>query len=319
MLTRCVKMSVMTVMVLCSSGAVLAQDDRTIVRAYQTTKAPTLDGTIVPGEWDAAGPPIVVMPDAAAGFSAEDLSFQFRVMWEEPWTAYFLVEVADDFAMDVSPPNAWERDQVEAFFDGNDLEGNDDPNSFHWWASDEPYGKFGVSRLLDGQTLFEGNAPRMGTSIDDIFAIDEFNFLPSASVSGDAAGEADYLVEMAVSFEPMVLLGTFDGTPTAAANKIVPNSTVVKFAVGISDEDGGGVRDGYLDFYRESDWDVSTGYPNLTFVGPFTGGGPQLQAGDADQDLDFDQLDLVKVQIAAKYLTGQAATWGQGDCNGAPC
>ena len=44
----------------------------------------------------------------------------------------------------------------------------------------------------------------------------------------------------------------------------------------------------------------------------------QLQAGDADMDLDFDQLDLVKVQIAAKYLTGQAATWGDGDWNGAP-
>jgi hypothetical protein len=43
-----------------------------------------------------------------------------------------------------------------------------------------------------------------------------------------------------------------------------------------------------------------------------------LQAGDADQDLDFDQLDLVQVQIAAKYLTGQPATWGEGDWNGAP-
>jgi hypothetical protein len=46
--------------------------------------------------------------------------------------------------------------------------------------------------------------------------------------------------------------------------------------------------------------------------------GPALQAGDADQDLDFDQFDLIKVQIAAKYLTGQAATWGEGDWNGAP-
>jgi hypothetical protein len=46
--------------------------------------------------------------------------------------------------------------------------------------------------------------------------------------------------------------------------------------------------------------------------------GPPLQAGDADQDLDFDQMDLVKVQIAAKYLTGQPATWGEGDWNGAP-
>ena len=46
--------------------------------------------------------------------------------------------------------------------------------------------------------------------------------------------------------------------------------------------------------------------------------GPALQAGDADMDLDFDQLDLVQVQIAAKYLSGQAATWGEGDWDGAP-
>ncbi len=46
--------------------------------------------------------------------------------------------------------------------------------------------------------------------------------------------------------------------------------------------------------------------------------GAGLQAGDADQDLDFDQLDLVRIQIAGKYLTGQPATWGEGDWNGAP-
>jgi hypothetical protein len=58
----------------------------------------------------------------------------------------------------------------------------------------------------------------------------------------------------------------------------------------------------------------------LNAVNFMTGGpaAPRLQGGDADQDLDFDQLDLVKVQIAAKYLTGQAATWGEGDWNGAP-
>lgn len=45
---------------------------------------------------------------------------------------------------------------------------------------------------------------------------------------------------------------------------------------------------------------------------------PTLQAGDANQDLIFDQIDLVHVLIAAKYLTGQPATWGEGDWNGAP-
>lgn len=44
----------------------------------------------------------------------------------------------------------------------------------------------------------------------------------------------------------------------------------------------------------------------------------ELQPGDADQDLSFDQFDLVQVQQAAKYRTGQAATWGEGDWNGAP-
>ena len=43
-----------------------------------------------------------------------------------------------------------------------------------------------------------------------------------------------------------------------------------------------------------------------------------LQAGDADQDLKFDQLDLVQVLVAAMFLTGQPATWGEGDWNGAP-
>ena len=46
--------------------------------------------------------------------------------------------------------------------------------------------------------------------------------------------------------------------------------------------------------------------------------GTPLQAGDANQDLRFDQLDLVQVQIAAKYLTGQPATWGEGDWDAAP-
>ena len=43
-----------------------------------------------------------------------------------------------------------------------------------------------------------------------------------------------------------------------------------------------------------------------------------LRAGDADQDLDFDQLDLVQVQTAGKYLSALSATWGEGDWNGAP-
>jgi outer membrane protein assembly factor BamB len=56
----------------------------------------------------------------------------------------------------------------------------------------------------------------------------------------------------------------------------------------------------------------------FTYEGIATTAPVALQAGDANQDLQFDQLDLVKVQVAAKYLTGQAATWGEGDWDGAP-
>lgn len=43
-----------------------------------------------------------------------------------------------------------------------------------------------------------------------------------------------------------------------------------------------------------------------------------LHEGDSDQNFDFDQLDLVQVQVAAKYLSGETSTWGEGDWNGAP-
>ena len=45
---------------------------------------------------------------------------------------------------------------------------------------------------------------------------------------------------------------------------------------------------------------------------------PLLQAGDANEDFSFDEADLVQVQQAGKYLTGEPATWGEGDWNGAP-
>ena len=43
----------------------------------------------------------------------------------------------------------------------------------------------------------------------------------------------------------------------------------------------------------------------------------ELSPGDANRDFSFDQLDIVQVLQAGKYLTGQPATWGEGDWNGA--
>lgn len=39
------------------------------------------------------------------------------------------------------------------------------------------------------------------------------------------------------------------------------------------------------------------------------------RAGDTDRDLDFDQVDLVLALQAAKYMTGEPATWEEGDWN----
>lgn len=41
-----------------------------------------------------------------------------------------------------------------------------------------------------------------------------------------------------------------------------------------------------------------------------------LTPGDANLDGEFNQLDIVQVQQAAKYLTGETATWSEGDWNG---
>lgn len=61
---------------------------------------------------------------------------------------------------------------------------------------------------------------------------------------------------------------------------------------------------------------------NNAFAGSFSTLVPEmgltLMAGDADQDLKFDQSDLVKVLKAGKYLTGEPARWGEGDWSGAP-
>jgi hypothetical protein len=84
-----------------------------------------------------------------------------------------------------------------------------------------------------------------------------------------------------------------------------PDTQVEDIVVGGSVFNGNGVASTSRRQYAVN----FTGSPGL---------GNVLQAGDADMDLDFDQLDLVKVQIAAKYLTGRSATWGEGDWNGAP-
>ena len=46
--------------------------------------------------------------------------------------------------------------------------------------------------------------------------------------------------------------------------------------------------------------------------------GPNLQPGDGNQDLQFNQFDIILAQQGAKYRTGRPATWPEGDWDAAP-
>jgi len=120
-------------------------------------------------------------------------------------------------------------------------------------------------------------------------------------------------------------------------NNIAPDAIVIAESLGGGDpaiavvDEGGELNDGSLAaairiglYLGDESLDGASAEGVAIFDGAVnyalgnTGGAPALQPGDADQDFDFDQIDIVRVQITAKYLTGQAATWGEGDWNGAP-
>ena len=115
-----------------------------------------------------------------------------------------------------------------------------------------------------------------------------------------------------------------EGPPAANAGSSLYNRNSIRpFNIGAGADTGSTFFfEGLID--DVSVWDETLSQADIQAIAAqgvsgFTGGGvTKLQPGDADQDLDFDQLDLVQVQIAAKYLTGQAATWGEGDWDGGP-
>ena len=59
----------------------------------------------------------------------------------------------------------------------------------------------------------------------------------------------------------------------------------------------------------------SLGVVDLVYLGETA---TPLMPGDANQNLEFDQLDLVQVLAVGKYRSGLPATWGEGDWDGAP-
>jgi hypothetical protein len=288
--------------------------------AYRTDTPPVIDGVISPGEWDAAGPPVVVIPEGDAlqevidgsAFpedpygGPDDLSFQYRLMWSAPWTAYLLFEVTDDIAMEEAPGNAWEMDQIELFFDGTDLEGSSDLPSYEWWNnSGETYGKFGASRESG---LFEGNGGAMvAGDIEQLYP--DGGALAVTEVT-ETGNNGDYVVEYAVSFERMFVDGVFQGTPAGDAGQIVPDATKVKWRVCISDDDnfGDGTvgRSHTVCTHPVPDWRDSSAFADMVFVGPF---GEVGTPGDFNGDGAIDQADFA---ILAQNFNSEGGSQ-QGD------
>lgn len=292
-----------------SAGSTAAAQDRSIP-AYLTTKAPKIDGKIDAGEWDAAGPAIFVnkdRPDAGFGnaiaedpFGGDaDLSFQFRAMWEAPYTVYMLVEINDDIAMSDDPPNLWERDQVELFFDGNDQHGNSTPEEFQWWDHPEPFGKFGVSRY----NTWEGNAGRMTDSTDNLYANDDTDFIAAAAQAAETGVKGNYFVEYAVSIESMFLRDAFSGdAQTKAADEIVADHTMIKAQVAVSDDDNfedtnaNTSRSSSLAHLGLSDWRMTTEFADLLFKSAYSAG----PKGDFNKNGSLDIADIDALSAAVK-------------------
>jgi hypothetical protein len=70
------------------------------------------------------------------------------------------------------------------------------------------------------------------------------------------------------------------------------------------------------DFDGDGDLDLAspdTGFPHLHLR--FNTTPSAFTTGDANRDGVFNQLDIFHVLQAAKYMTGEPATWGEGDWN----
>jgi hypothetical protein len=154
-------------------------------------------------------------------------------------------------------------------------------------------------------TIIDPNHPlAAGLPAGDVAIYDEPGFMSWAEIGGDVTIVATFPFDPAEPaaifvYEQGAILD--DGTAAPAMRIGLPHAGITQTPYPVWTPQGEALFAAAIDYALG-----------------LTPGRRQLEAGDADQDLDFDQLDLLRVQIAAKYLTQAAATWGEGDWNGAP-
>ena len=111
--------------------------------------------------------------------------------------------------------------------------------------------------------------------------------------------------------------GTFDVHPVGFAVGWRPEGAVLTDLDGDEDLDLAVVSDSAKHGFPE-EWGTPTIsiLLNRTITADSPDPGDAYAAGDANQDGQFDQLDLVQILQANKYLTGEPASWQEGDWNG---
>ena len=203
----------------------------------------------------------------------------------------------------------------------------------------------GSTDMADYNAFVQAEAERPG-AITENFGIDWFAIGSTATVNArdNAVVEApvyllDGLTKVANDLEDIwddsidapIVIDQFGGeTGTTWEEMIITGTSLGGTALPLQCPLGGGCivvtqadQYDYWAFGGGSHWDTEGQFveghmyalsEKLTVPLPTTA----LRAGDADMDLDFDQLDIVQVLQAGKYLTGELATWGEGDWNGAP-
>ena len=110
-----------------------------------------------------------------------------------------------------------------------------------------------------------------------------------------------------VAHESIAWFENVDGTGKFGDERLITASVRDPDIVLSDDVDG----DGDLDIIAKAmlaQYQVSalTWYENMV----------PLKPGDANEDGQFDQLDITAVLEAGKYLTGEPASWSEGDWNG---
>jgi hypothetical protein len=319
-------------------------DNTTLVVPMVPNGSITLDGQPSAAEYGG-----FVGQSVVPGENAWILGFAENKNWEGPddssftfWLAhdteflYVGVEAKDDIVQSDDPnPTFWKDDAIEIIVDANNDRANVNTDQ-----ADQFFNNYGGHNYVN----YEGRFSRWDEDFDERLVgwanEDDWSWGPDGEIWGVGNETADGW-RMETKFHK----SQFEDPDTG--NKLVPGYKM-GFNIGMDDDDGANLEIQYWwanrlrpelfdalaleagdtveDYLPMDDWIIdATG--RLTHGG--TGeiifgemGGvdikPRLRAGDADQDLDFDQLDLVQVQIAAKYLTGQPATWGEGDWDGAP-